>query len=271
MRLGISRRKKIDLVSEPGNELSSGPKPWILALGFFFMSLVPELLWARDLADSDVEQPLLQRSIFNEKLIKEIKERYSEKFVQPDAQLVSGEINKHILRYEPVDYLGSAQQAAIERNRFGEFIIRRLAEWHLDNYAKHEPKMRPVYQARDRLNQVSLKVSRLKVAVHYSLSSNSADVDFINPWLESKVTLRLNSPIIRIGRLNEATVTLKKKLSETMSVEGNCTVLDGVVTIIGHKAIAPNLGSMVSASTFFRENGYSRRESIYLSGVSYSF
>lgn len=217
------------------------------------------------------EGPTLRERIFNDKLRREFRERYEEKFGRTEVERVYNSPNKFTYYDDLYGFKGTAQEANDERRRFGEFMIRRLVEYHVDNYAKNDPRARVVWEAKERLSNVQLKVSEFRFDVAYSISGNTMDVKVVNPWVDSKVVLMMDPGRLGPGPLEEAELSLSKTLSEKMSLESHWKVNDGIVSLIGRRSLSPVLGTSLSASTFTKDSGKSQRESVYLAGLTYSF
>lgn len=215
--------------------------------------------------------PTLRERIFNDTLSKEFRERYEEKFGRTEAQQAYNSPNKFTYYDDLYGFRGSDQDVNRERRRFGEFMIRRLTEWHFDNYAKNDPKVRPVWEAKERLSQVHVEVQQFRFDIKYTLSGNTADLNIVNPWVTSKVSVQMDPGAFGPGPVQETIFSLGKRLTPTVSLDGYYYLTDGIVTVVGRKALAPRLSASLTASTFTKEGGRSRRESLYLAGISYSF
>ncbi|MCM2280393.1 MAG: hypothetical protein NDI61_00945 [Bdellovibrionaceae bacterium] len=211
--------------------------------------------------------PSLHQRIFNEKLTKEFTERYEQKFGRTEQQRVYLAPNNNTYYTDLFGFQGTPQQTDNERRRFGEFMLRRLTEYHVENYAKTDPKARVVWEAKEKLSNVKVAVGKsVKVSAKYSISGNSADINFANPWLGAKVTLYMGDDFTR-----EAIVSLSKGLTPTVSAETHWAMDDGIVSLIGRKAMTPVLQTSFTMSTYTHHGGVSRRESLYLTGASYSY
>lgn len=217
------------------------------------------------------EGPSLRERIFNDKLSREFRERYEEKFGRTEVQRVYNSPNKFTYYDDQYGFRGTPQEASDERRRFGEFMVRRLMEYHVDNYAKSDPKVRPVWEAKERLSKMELKVSEFRFDAAYSISGNTVDLKVVNPWIESKFVLQMDPGKFGPGPVEETMVSLGKNVTKTIRLESEYKITDGIVTYIGRKSLSPVLGTTLSASTFVRDEGKSRRESVYLAGLNYVF
>ncbi len=211
--------------------------------------------------------PSLHDRIFNEKLTKEFTDRYEQKFGRTEQQRAYLAPNNNTYYNDLFGFQGTPRETNDERRRFGEFMLRRLAEHHVESYAKNDPKARVVWEAKEKLSNVRLAVGRrVKVSAKYSISGNSADINLQNPWVQTKVTLFMGDSFVR-----ETIVSLTRALTSTVSAETHYYFDDGVVSLIGRKSFTPALGASITASTYTHHGGTSRRESLYLTGVSYTY
>jgi hypothetical protein len=215
--------------------------------------------------------PTLRERIFNDKLSKEFRERYEEKFGRTEVQRVYNSPNRFTYYDDLYGFRGTDEQVNSERRRFGEFMVRRLAEWHFDNYAKNDPKVRPVWEAKERLSQVRVEVQQFRFDIRYTLSGNYADLNVINPWVVSKITFNMDPGAFGPTPVQETVLAVSKPLTATVGLDGYYYFNDGVITTVLRKALRPRLGTSLTVSTFTKDSGKSVRESVYLAGLNYSF
>lgn len=209
----------------------------------------------------------LRERIFNAKLTKEFTDRYEQKFGRTEQQRAYLASNNQTYYTDPFGFQGTPQEINNERRRFGEFMIRRLAEHHVENYAKHDPKARVVWEAKEKLSNVRLAIGRaVKVNAKYSLSGNSADIHLQNPWVGAKVTTYFGDSFVR-----ETVISLSRGITPTIVAETHVAFDDGIVSLIGRKSFTAALSGSLTASTYTHHGGVSRRESLYLAGLGFSY
>lgn len=210
---------------------------------------------------------MLKDRIFNEKLTREFTERYEAKFGRTEQLRVFNSPNRLTYYDDLFGFHGTAQEDNEEHRRFGNFMLRRLAEFHIENYAKSDPKVRPIWEAKERISQVKLQVGpRVRFQAKYSLSANSADIKIDNPIANAKVSLQLGG-----GSVEETTISLARPITSTISAESHYALTDGIISLIGRKSLSPTLGLSATTSTYTHRHGTSVRESLYVAGVSYIF
>jgi len=126
--------------------------------------------------------------IFNDELSKEFKRQYQERF---QTQWQQSEIT---LQEIFTAYNNRVVQESQRRREFAEYIMKRLTEHHVDKYVQSDPSMKTIYEVKEKLQNVEVKVNKeIKVNLNYSLSGNILEVKFENPFLdESKIIYRMN-------------------------------------------------------------------------------
>lgn len=211
--------------------------------------------------------PNLRDRIFNDKLSREFRERYEEKFGRTEVERVYNSPNRFTYYDDVYGMRGTPEEITDQRRSFGEFMLRRLAEFHVENWAKNDPKVRPVWEAKERLSELNIQVQEFRLDAKYSLAGNTLDMLVVNPYVS---TARVRMELSGLG-VYETIVTLGRNITPTVGVETDYKVTDGVVQYILRKALTPALSGTLSASTFTRESGLTIRESVYLSGLSYVF
>jgi hypothetical protein len=293
------------------NENSGGPKTGfsasrfvtpvaffgvLFALNLFVNSIFVSVAFARDYSDnsgylsttdgergSDEKDLLipppppdntsnLNAIIFNDKLNKEFKEKYEQTFGYSQLEQVLNSPNPNTYYNDIYGFQGSAQAYDQARSDFGNYVIRRLAEYHVDNYAKTDPNVRPLWEAKERLSQVKVEIQKVRFDVQYSIAGNTLDLKAVNPWLTTcQVRLQMNPGAFGPGPVDETIISVGRPITTTISAESHYKITEGIVDYILRKSITPHLGGTLTFSTFTNESTISVRESRYLSGLSYIF
>jgi hypothetical protein len=199
-------------------------------------------------------QTNLKDQIFSP-LTKEFQNRYVEKF---------GVIDTDALNYKPMNYSAfdnngvasiQQQQASDDRKDFGNYMVRRLMEYHVDNYVKTDPQMRPIYETKQKLQDVKVQVNNsIKLNLQYNFSSNIADFYVNNPWVESKMSFEMSKGSFGPSSVQEYRIWLNKQLTTTMKWINQIAVDDGLATTEIYKTVFKNIGTSVALSTYFHGN-----------------
>ncbi len=210
--------------------------------------------------------PTLREKIFNPELSKEFKDRYEDKFGRTEPERIYNSPNKYTYYDDLYTLQGTQEQVNIQKRDFGDYMIRRLIEYHADRYAKSDPQVRPIWEAKERLSQVKVEVQEVKFDAKYSLAGNILDLRARSPWFDTKVSL-----ILRGATPTETIVSVTKDLTSSLNIEGRFLSADAKTTTILSKKLRQNLNSTLTFSTFTGSSLLSVRESLYLAGLGYIF
>jgi hypothetical protein len=225
---------------------------------------------------------LLKDRIFNDTLSKEFRDQYQEKFGRTEAEQAYYSSNRFTFYEDSYGFKGGVRELTNERRKFGEYMVRRLAEWHVENYAKSDPAVHAVWEAKEKLSKMNVNVSRLKFNLAYQIASNEFDIKLDSPWLDSRLILQMNPSHFGPGHIDETTLAIGRDLTRTVRIESHYAVFDGQASLIGRKQLSSSLSTSLVASTYtqnpgiarkydFNVNGIAVRESLFLAGVTYVF
>ena len=220
--------------------------------------------------------PSLQQKIFNDKLNKEFSDRYEEKFGRTEVERVYNSPNRFTYYDDMYGFKGTPQQVSEERRNFADFMIRRLAEYHVDHFAQTNQSVKAVWEAKEKLSKVNVEVSSFRFNVNYQIAGNVFDMKIDNPYLDLfRYRLQMNAAALGPGPVEESTLSLGRPLTKKLYLEAHYKMVDGVATYIARRSITPALGSTLTVSTFTKDVGTRKdiniRESLYLAGLSYVF
>lgn len=226
-----------------------------------------ELIWAPRPADLAV----LRDRIFNEALSREFRERYQERFGRTEEEQVALAPNRLSYYNDVYGMKGTPQELLDERRKFGEFMVRRLTEWHVENYAKNDPAVRPMWEAKEKISNLKVEVASFRVDAQYSIAGNMLDVKMVNPWVQSKVTLIMNPDQFGPGPIDETLLSVVKPVTSRYTVEGRWRVTDGIVSLIQYHPIGRHWSGNLVTSAAIKDGGTSPRQTLWLAGVSRAF
>jgi hypothetical protein len=216
--------------------------------------------------------PPLSDRIFTDKLSREFRERYEQKFGRTEIERIYLSPNRSTYYNDVYGLHGSPQEISNERRQFAEYMLKRLAEFHVDNYAKNDPNVRPVWEAKEKISNIKLEVQHFRFDLQYSISGNTFDMEVKNPYLnQTKLHIDMDPSAIGPANIQETILIFGKDLTKTISLEWDYYVVDGISKTVARKAINSRLALSATLSTFVLPSGKSTRESIYLAGLTYAF
>lgn len=216
----------------------------------------------------------LNHLIFNANLSREFQLQYDQRFGRSDAE-------KNIRapgQYEGYEYSNGVTLSVAEyqqkKREFGEYMVRRLSEHHVDQFFKSSPKMRHVYEFKERVSNVKMEVKRgYRVRLHYSFSANYLDIDVENPYeIDSKVTLMMDPVSFGPSRVQNTIIYLAYPFEDHLL--STQYVGDGSVSVTGTRYLTPGLSVSLTGfsgwSTHTDEREMNVRESLILVGLTWS-
>jgi hypothetical protein len=207
--------------------------------------------------------PILRDRIFNAQLTKEFKQRYEEQFGRTAAeQQVNFYSNPYVAyRNEQGVQISAADQDAAQRS-YGNYMIAKMLEYHLDNWAKKDESTRGLYNIKEKLSKFNAEVAPgISFQVNYSISEGSLDSEFKNPWLHTRWRFLLAQ--------NENYFQFDRQITLSYRLESYVALRDATLKFVGRKGLSRNIGFTQSFGTYFG-TGYGTRETIGLIGFEFN-
>ncbi len=212
----------------------------------------------------------LHALIFNSQLSKEFKEKYREKFGQADTESISYQRTDYS-RLEANKSMKSTEEKNQARRAFSEYMMKRLMEWHLDNYVKSEPAMRPVFEAKEKLKKVELRVTKdTKVEGRYDLAGNTMDFIYENSVCDTKWTVEMDPSSFGPGSVVENKVIFGRPVNSRLRAENRWTSLGGRSEAELIRSHTERLVSTYTVSAAYKAT-QKTGETRIAAGLSYSF
>jgi len=117
--------------------------------------------------------------VFTSSLTKEFIEKYEQTFGRTSAEQRLSVANQMSTFDRPDGFSRTQIEANSEQEDYGNFMVKRLLEYHMDNFMKTEPKARPLWDLKEKITRVEVEVAPgMKATSNYSLSGNFLDVKF---------------------------------------------------------------------------------------------
>ena len=199
----------------------------------------------------------LDKVIFAPKLTREFKERYEQTFGFTDIERNYDSPNQYAEQeYQPGVWV-TPEEDQERRQAYGNYIVKRLTEHHVDQYFKTNPKMRPVYELKERVSKLDLEVRKgYKVRLRYSFSGNFLNIRVENPYdIRSRVTLEMDPDSTGPSEVNEARLNFGYNITPILSVSTDYKINDGDLSIIGSRYMGSNLYATITGTSDLREGG----------------
>lgn len=210
--------------------------------------------------------------IFSPELTQEFQLRYREQFGYIDTEGLNFAASRFTQFEENRGRSVLVETRLRSRRAFGEYMMRRLGEWHVDNYFKSEPSMRQVYELKERLSSMQVEVGpSTQLEMRYSFADNSAELILNNPYCDSKLRIEMDPTAFGPAGILENRVYVGKRLNKAHYVLGSVAEKDAVARIEWWNNLAFGVSTSLSASTPFRSQGITPRESLLGAAILHSF
>lgn len=202
-----------------------------------------------------------QKPFVSDKLTREFQNQYEIKFGRTNE-----ERNFLPSRYEQYSSGGifySYQEDQRRKSAFGNYVIRRVVEYHADNYFKESPNLRPVYEAKDKYSKMDVKVKGgYKVKMNYNISGNYLDMNMENPYkVETKVRMQFGDQRI---------YSLGYNVTPTIKSGVEYKDWDGILKWVTSKRLNAHLSASVTTSKDYFKRGEVQQQDLYLLGFTWN-
>lgn len=214
----------------------------------------------------------LRAAIFTDALSNEFQKKYHEKFGEFDFESIAYLPTKYNLSDEHLRPIQKNEIKNQERRAFAEFMTKRLTEFHVDNYFKTDPTMRVVYETKERLSNLEVKVSNsFSFNAKYGLAGNNLDLIIENPWVDTRITLEMDPSAFGPSDVQERRLRLGRKINTKSRIELWAAEQDGAAEIAYQRTLKNNWASTWAGSTTFKAVGETPRENRLRIGFSKYF
>lgn len=167
-------------------------------------------------AKPEPPHPLLDK-IFLPEISKEFRERYRQKFGQLAAESPSNsptQINIFDFRTGAVQDLKNLNT---DRRVFAEYMLRRLTEFHVDRIVRTDPDLRPLYEAKEKLSHIEVKVTKQsKLDAKYSFAGNLAEITIIHPEYTSRIAIQMDPKAFFLTSPEEYSFVFSKPITKKL-------------------------------------------------------
>lgn len=208
--------------------------------------------------------------IFVPELEKEFQGKYEKQFGNTVSEQSLNVSRSSYLQQNFSGISESPERQNAKERAYGEYVVRRLVEYHADRYAKASPSIRPVYEAKERLSNIKIEVKRgYRLKVHYSLSGNYLDLDFENPLnIESKCIFQMDEKSLGPGAIDETTLKIRYALTHSVAVGSYYGFHAGQFSLAGYKALENGISTSITGSTHIDD---SNKENRLILGLSWNY
>ena len=215
------------------------------------------------------EKAPTKRVIFDEKLTKEFQAQYQYRFGQTSAEQT---INNPGRDSEYTFY--NRQSIGVldyqdQQHKFGDYMMRRLTEYHFDNWAKNDPDFKPVYQMKDKLSNLDVKVKDgYKLKWKYNLSGPSMEANLENPYkVETRVQAMMNGVL---SSPKELIYSLGYNLTTRVKVEALYREYQQLMQLVLSRRVTKHISVSLTGSSGQLPSDATIHQDLILVGFGYS-
>ncbi len=212
--------------------------------------------------------PPLSAKLFNEKLSKEFVFQYQYRFGQTSIeQTINNPSRNDGYTYYTGETL-TIKRYQEEQRRFAAYMGRRLTEFHVDNYVKNDPDLKPVYDLKDKVSNLDVNVKSWKVKWKYNFAGPNMDVTFENPY---GVDLKIRSEMTGvISAPDEMIYTIGYQVTPRVRVKLLHNTWDGLSQFITTRSMTKSISCSFTASQDTKPQGRTVQQDLLLVGLAWS-
>lgn len=197
--------------------------------------------------------PTLHEVIFNPTLTNEFFYEYQQRFGRTEQ-----EENYYLTNQQHFYRTSSGTITSVtedqEKRAFGEYMLRRLSEYHVDNYLKTEPSMRRVYEIKQTLSNAKVQVGNyFKCDVSYIYSGNQIKLICDNPFANALINVQMETDKFYPTAPTETTLGLVRPVGMNLFAETHYQFVEGGLKGILTKNINSNFSVNVTGVTYLKE------------------
>lgn len=214
----------------------------------------------------------VQWNVFDEELTAEFKTRYEERFGRSETErnfISPG-------RFDEYEYQTGVSVSLEEDQRrkrvFGEFMMKRLAEHHIDQYAKSKPAFKSVYELKERISNATVEVKKgYKVRLRYSFSGNYILMRFENPYdIQTAVTLEMDPSQFGPGEVQETILSVGYPVRPTIHLDADFRVNSGDYSVVASKWLSSDMAATVTGASYSAQVERPEPEDLILLGFTWN-
>lgn len=219
----------------------------------------------------------IKDKIFNKKLSDEFTQRYEDDFGRSEAEQTLAQADIEFVSNSTIIQRESEIKENRKEQKFGEYMSRRLIEYHFEQYAKEDPNVRPAWRAKERLSNVRLEVRKgYSFKGKYNLSSNELEAKLENPYdVDLSVRLIMDQDSFGPASIEDTATQVGVKLTPTIYSSLQYRTEKQNFNFVTKKSLSPRLSVSMSIAYLLEsdltESKSSRSANRYLLGLAWSY
>lgn len=203
------------------------------------------------LSNPDSNKKPLSQLIFDGELSQEFQDKYEQSFGRTSVDRNVDAPNRFSEAMHANGVRVTVEKDVKEKRKFGEYMVKRLTEHHLDGYIKTNPSAQPLYEIKQTVTNMSVKVKKgYRLKVNYSFSGNYVDLGLKNPFnIKNKVTLKMKEGTVGPSKIEDAIFNLMVPVSKTVTVETDYGIESKFFRLVGKKSLSPRFVTSISGTS----------------------
>jgi hypothetical protein len=209
--------------------------------------------------------------VFDKTLKKDITQRYQEKFGRTEAEIIQTRtpyLNSNFSEGASITFNEEDYQK--QQQSFGNYIGKRLLEYHFEKEAKDSPSLRGVYDAKVALENAHASVGEFKIRARYRIASNSIITAVKNPYINLECRYEMSGD-------KEVVYSAAKDLGNRYSFLTDYYATKPRWDLIGRKAVTDALSLSLTYTPFKQTDVIESAQSVTIkerstiAGLTYAF
>lgn len=196
-----------------------------------------------------VEDPYKNDIKFSEKMFdptlkKDIIQRYQERFGRTEVEIIQTRtpyLNSNFSEGESITF--NEEEYQKQQQSFGNYIAKRLVEYHFEKEAQTNPSLKGAYEAKQTIENASASVGQFKIRARYRIASNSILAYIKNPYVDLEARFELSGD-------RETVYSISRNLGRNYSILTDYYISRPRWDIVGRKGLTQNLSVSVTFSPF---------------------
>lgn len=207
--------------------------------------------------------------IVDEKLTKEFQDQYRYRFGETQAE----QIINNPSRFDEYTYYStqnvSSDQYRVYQRQFGEYMVRRLVEYHFDNFVKNDPTIRPIYELKDKISNLDVQVKKgYKVKLKYNFAGPSFEANVENPYeVEARVQIMMNGII---SKPRDIITTVSKQVTRLVRLEAVYKTTEQLEQLVASRRMSKHITASITGSTGQLPGNPAIYQNLILIGMSWT-
>jgi hypothetical protein len=206
--------------------------------------------------------------IFTQKLTNDLSKQYRTTFGYTEYEQVEYTSNRFVdVTSDDSNRLTPVNEYISLQNSYGKYMIRAIADYHVDNYLKNNHDLKTIYETKQKLSNMEYKTSSgQKIKVRYNIANGTTTVSMEKP--EEKFHKSVD---FQVGTSPNTVARMSYDFTKTVNVEQNYAYENQTYSLIAKRKLRANLSTSVTFQDFGKDvNTTTPKQTRLLFGVSWN-